>query len=226
MMTLLARRLRRLVDQPERGISLAEMLVAMALFAVLIALTGGFAVSAYRASASSRTIDTATRTATVGMTEVTRTVRAATNNPVSTSNIADAAFVTATDQTLKIYAYVNLTSSEEKPVTVEFAVVDGKLVETTWASYDLGGGYWGFQTTPTSVRTIATPVVSTAQGAPALFRYVDSGGSTIPLTGGAVPVALVRGIAAVQVSLQVGSSADLSKSTVLTNTVGLPNLTS
>jgi prepilin-type N-terminal cleavage/methylation domain-containing protein len=224
-MTALGRRLRRLVDQPDRGISLAEMLVAMALFAVLIALTGGFAVSAYRASAQSSTIDTATRTATVGMTDLTRTIRAATNNPVSTSNLADSAFVTATDQVLRIYAYVNLTSSEEKPVMVEFKVADGKLVETQWASYDLGKGYWGFQSTPSSVRTVASPVVGPAQGGPALFRYVDSTGATMSLAGGSVPTANVRGIAAVQVSLQVGSSTDLAKSTVLTNTVGLPNLT-
>jgi len=225
MRGVLQRRLHLLRASGDAGISLAEMLVAMTMFALLLGLTGGFIASAYRASGQVRAIDGATRTASAGMAEMTRTLRAATNNPVSTSTLADAAFVEATATAVTVYAYVNLTSSVAKPVKVRFSVDDkNNLVETQWASVDLGKGYWGFQTAPSSTRVLAASVVPASAGGATSFAYVDSTGAVISLAAGSVPTAFVRGIAAVTVTLQIGTSAGLDRSTTLTNTVGLPNI--
>ena len=95
-MTRLRASLAVLRDRRDAGVSLAELLVAMMVFAILIAITGGFMVSASRASSQTKSIDSATRVATNGMTAVTRTLRAATENPVKGQTLPDAAFPQAT----------------------------------------------------------------------------------------------------------------------------------
>lgn len=209
----------------DRGISLVELIVAMMIFSILLAMTVAFFTSASRATSVDKSIDTTTRSASTGLDEVARMLRGATTNPVLNQQIPDPAFVQAYtgDNTIRFYSQVNLSSSSAQPVMVQFSLNGTNLVEQIWQPTQ-SGGYYTFAGNPTTTRTIASPVVLPASGGPNLFSYIDTNNASITTTGGYVPTASISAIAAVTVSLQVGKANTTSQSTLLTNTVGLPNL--
>ena len=135
----------------DAGISLAELLVAMMVFSLLLTIVGGVFFSINRNFAMSRSLDTNTKSASNGMNEISRVLRAATENPVRGQALPDSAFRSVGTETLIVYAYVNLTSSSEQPIQVRFSV-DGSrnLVEEIWPGIAQSGGYWTFPD-PTSV---------------------------------------------------------------------------
>lgn len=206
------------VHRDDAGISLAELLVTMMVFAILMAITSGFMVSAMRASAQARTIDESTRAATTAMTAVTRNLRAGTDNPVAGVTLPAPAFETAAGNEIVFYAYVNLASAEASPIKVRYWLDGRALKETTTASRRSADGFFTF-TGAASTRTLATSVVP----GPDLFTFVGATGADLPLAGLATDVAK-RQIAAVRVRVQVGPSATSPAATTLVNTVGLPNL--
>ncbi len=197
----------------------------MLLFVVL-AMAGGFFAGAERSFTLNKTIGGNTSSAANGMNEMSRILRAATENPVKNQVLNDPAFVAATPESVTVYAYVNLSSSTEQPVKVQFSLdTNRNLIETTWAGYVISAGYWGFQTTPLSTRRLAGTVVNQTGSNPFLFTYLDVNGVAITIPSGGYTTANLRSIAAVQVTLTIGTSATATKSTVtLQNTVGLPNL--
>jgi len=219
-------RLRR-VASGDAGISLAEMLVAMMIFALLIAMTSGLFISAVRANGSNRDIDASTRSASNGMNELTRIIRAGSENPrpKAVSATADPAFVLAGSSTLTVYAFVNLADSLSTPRKVTFAVEGGNLVETTVVGVETapGSGFWNYPGTGAK-RILAGPVVPTSAGGAVLFTYLDSAGAVLPVPGGSVAGDRVTEIAAVTVQLQVGKTSASKDSTTLVSTVGLPNV--
>lgn len=217
---------RRLSD---RGLSLAELLVAMAVFGILLAMTAGFMVNASRANITNRAIDSTNRTAANAMDEVTRVIRGAATNAVADQTLPDPAFPQATDNAVTVYSYVDLTSSNVAPSRVQFFVDATKnLVEWKWTATLTSGNY----TFPSSAtcstsctsRILGSPVVLPANGGPRLFTYLDSTGTAIATVAGVLPTAQVNNIAAVTISLQFGASSSANQSTLLTNSVGLPNL--
>lgn len=220
----------RSADQ-DRGISLVELIVAMMIFSILLAMTVAFFTSASRATSVDKGIDTTTRSASTGVDEMARMLRGATTNPVLNQQIPDPAFVQAYtgDNTIRFYSQVNLTSSSAQPVMVQFSVVGTNLVEQIWQPSQ-SGGYYTFSGNPTTTRTIASPVVLPASGGPNLFSYLDTKNAAISTVGGYVPpvsssaASDISDIAAVTVTLQIGTANTTSQSTLLTNTVGLPNL--
>jgi type II secretory pathway pseudopilin PulG len=221
--TGLRARIRALTDPGRRdlGISLAELLVSMMVFAVLMAITGSFMVGASRASSQSRTIDEATRVATNAMTAVSRNLRAATDNPVSGQPIDAPAFELAKSNSVRFYAYVNLTSAAQTPVMVQYDLTGGQLVESTWPSSVTADGFFTFNSAAAPKRrVVGTPMV---QGT-GTFTYLDAAGAEIPLSADAVPASKVSTVAAVRVRLQAGKGTTSATSTTLVNTVGLPNL--
>ncbi|GAB2979892.1 PulJ/GspJ family protein [Frigoribacterium salinisoli] len=214
--TLLARAAR--ARRGDDGISLAELLVAMMVFAILMAITGGFMVSAMRASTQARAIDESTRTATNAMTAMTRNLRAATDNPVKDVNLPAPAFETLLGSEVVFYAYVNLASSDATPVKVRYWLDGRSLKESTTQSRRTVAGFFLFTGT-TTTRTVATSVVTGTN----LFAPVGATGADLPLATLTTEAAL-RQVAAVRVRVQVGDSATSPTATTLVNTVGLPNL--
>jgi type II secretory pathway component PulJ len=226
-MRYLAARLSLVRRESERGISIAELLVAVTLFALLLTMTSGFMVSAYRAAASSRAIDTATRQATNGMTEMSRMIRAASEYQRVSGAAAEPAIIVAEPSRLQLYAFVNLEDAIEKPVKVEFKIDGTKLVETRWDSTASPSNpdLFSFATSPSSTRVLADPVLSTTSTGARLFTYLGSARASVPLNA-ASAVADVTSVANITVSLQAGLSTSPSNSTLLVNTIGLTNLTS
>jgi len=209
----------------ESGFTLTELLVAMVVMGVVLSMVVGFFSSAGRAFTLNQTTSGNTRAASNGMNEISRILRAATENPVQGQTVDSPAFVTATNESVTVYAYVNLTSSTEQPIKVQFSIDSNRnLVETEWASYVIAAGYWGYATTPSFTRILASSIVNRVAPNPYLFTYLASDGTTIPIPSGGYTSTNLSSIAAVQVSLTIGKTATASSTVSLQNTVGLPNL--
>jgi prepilin-type N-terminal cleavage/methylation domain-containing protein len=209
----------------EKGFTLTELLVAIVVMGVILAMVVGFFSSASKAFTQNQTISGNTRAASNGMNEISRILRAATQNPVQGQPVNSPAFVTATNESVTVYAYVNLTSSTEQPVKVQFSIDSNRnLVETQWASYVIASGYWGYAATPSFTRILASSIVNRVAPNPYLFTYLAADGTTIPIPTGGFTTTNLSSIAAVQVNLTIGKTANASSTVSLENTVGLPNL--
>lgn len=214
----------------DAGLSLSELLVSILLLGIVMTIVTSLFVSTSRAVATSKGIASNTKTASNGINEVARVIRAGTDNPVSGSALSDPAFVTAQNEVVVIYAYINLDSSAEKPVMIRLALdASRNLVESRWPATLLSNGNWSFpllSTAPASTRVLGGTVATRVAAQPWLFTYLTAAGATlvVPATG-AFDAAQLRTIAAVRVTLTIQSSPTVSKNAVtLTNAVGIPNL--
>jgi type II secretory pathway pseudopilin PulG len=210
----------------EAGLSLAELLVAIMIFAVLSLVVGGMFVSVTRGVTENKTINGDTRSATNGMTEVARMVRAATENPLLNPPVGtepnEPAVLAADVRTVMLYAYVNLDSSAETPVKVQFWVnAQNQLVETRWSATTLVNGHWSFSSTSMGNRILSDSLVP---GTP-IFTYLNAAGTVIAIPSGGITLTdTLRSIKAMTVAIAVRSSSVGSSAVTLKNTVAMPNL--
>ncbi|MDJ0337774.1 prepilin-type N-terminal cleavage/methylation domain-containing protein [Cryobacterium sp. PH31-O1] len=211
-------------DNVESGLSLVELLVSVVLLGVCLVMISGLYVSATRSLGSASALGANTREASNGMNAMARSIRAATANPVASPALADPAIAAATNESLTLFAYVNLGLSTQQPVKIRLEVdAERRLVETRWPSVPLAGGLFSFASTPLSTRILAQTVAPEGSGPP-LFSLTDSAGSILPLDIAPTPVQL-RSIVTVTVNLTVQTSATDARSAVtLSNTVGMPNV--
>jgi prepilin-type N-terminal cleavage/methylation domain-containing protein len=210
----------------DRGLSLAELLVTMTIFGIMMTVVVGLFSTYTKSVTLARTIDANVRTASNGMNEMSRIVRAGTNNPVRGSAVPEPAFSQAQREALTVYAFINLASSETRPVKVQFSIdAQRNLVETTTAAVALGGGYWAF-TGAVSTRKLASAVAVPGAGELPLFTYRDADAAALPTdASGALTATQRQGVASVTVNLRIKSSSTSSDNGVtLQNTVGIPNL--
>jgi len=222
-----AARSRTRLAHDEHGLGLIELLVSMVLLGVICLVVSGFYISTIRTVSHTGSLAGNTREASNGMNEASRVLRAATENPVVSQQLSDPAFVSASTESVTIYAYVNLGSSTQAPIKIRLEVdANRQLVETQWAASGSTNGYFTFTNpTPTSTRILAGTVAAQAGTAPYLFTYLLANGVELPVPAGGFTVAQLRTIAAVTVTLTVqGSTTDARSAVTLQNTVGLPNL--
>jgi hypothetical protein len=222
----------------DAGISMSELIVGMFVLTIVTAMIASFYVSTMRTVTVSSALTTNTQMASNGMNELARVIRAGTTNPRASAELPTPAFVKATSRSIVMHAFVNLRSSEQTPVLVEFSVdAAGRLIERTWNATSHADGYWTFPTmeklaespptatAPSSTRVLASSVAPTATGGAQLFRYVAADGSEISLPSAGLGEDARRSVAAVTVTLVIQGATDDSRSRVtLQNTVGIPNL--
>jgi type II secretory pathway component PulJ len=224
------------IRRDERGISLAELIVAMSVGILVLAMAGAFFVSVSRASTTTSGVDANTRSASTAMREVERMLRVSSNNPVASGVDTQYAFQYASATSIRFFAYINLNSAVDvQPVEVQFTLdtTKGVLTETKWngTATDSTKSYYDFPraTTPTlgnpptSSLNLANSVVPTT-----LFSFADAGGA--PLTPGAAGLSAsqLQAVRSVTVTLTVGerdaSNPTSANNVTLTSTVGMPNL--
>ncbi|RPE84438.1 hypothetical protein EDF28_0370 [Curtobacterium sp. PhB137] len=220
----------------DRGLSLAELIVAMSVTVLLLAMAGAFFASVTRASTTTTGVDGNTRAASTAMREMQRMFRVASNNPVASGIDTQYAFQYASATSVRFFAYINLNSAVDvQPVEVQFTLDSSKgtITETKWngTATDASNSYFDFPrattatlgNTPTSRLTLASSVVPTA-----LFTYRDAGGNALMPGATGLSVADLQSVRSVTVALTVGER-DMSKPSAannvsLTSTVGMPNL--
>lgn len=234
-MTAPLRRVLERLRRDDRGLSLAELLVTIMVFAIVLAVVSGTFVSLTRATSFANSTDTNVRSASSAMNEMTRLLHAAMNNPQQ--NAADApAFAVATNESMTFTTAVDLSGAapianngpDPRPEQVTLSLDSSRrLVETIVPGRPVvaGSTYYGFAGASTS-RTLAPAVSTAAAGQPALFVYYDaSNRALIPDATGALNTGQMKSIVSVGITLRLtnsGSTAD--NSVVLSNQVGLSNL--
>ncbi|MGY3128354.1 prepilin-type N-terminal cleavage/methylation domain-containing protein [Agrococcus sp. UYP33] len=219
------------ISDRERGLTLIEMLVAISLFAIVSTLITTLVVTVSQSFSREASEQDSTRTAVLGMQQISRVIRSGTEVPVSTSWQALPAFESARADSMILNGYLDTPSTATGPTRVSLAVnAAGELVETRFPS-TRSGGDWVFATTPNRTRVVVRDVAPRgtplATGtSPALFTYLKADGTalTIPSTG-ALTETQRREIVAVRVSLVVQTAAsDDAAPAQLLSTVGIPNL--
>lgn len=220
----------------DRGLSLAELIVAMSVTVLLLAMAGAFFASVTRASTTTTGVDSNTRVASTAMREMQRMFRVASNNPVASGVDTQYAFQYASATSVRFFAYINLNSAVDvQPVEVQFTLnaSKGTITETKWngTATDASKSYFEFPrattatlgNTPTSTLTLASSVVPTA-----LFTYRDAGGNALMPGATGLSAADLQSVRSVTVALTVGereaARPSAANNVSLTSTVGMPNL--
>lgn len=220
------RRLREVVavGPRDRGLTLIELLVAMGLFGVLLAIVGGTFVSITRATSFAAARDQNSRNASTAMNEVVRQVRGAADNPqVGASD--SPAFLSAGTSSVQFTTLVS-TGRAAVPQQVTFTVgASGVLSERIVPGATTDNVYYTFPGSG-STSTIGTGVeLPSGTGTPA-FQYLDISQNVLaPNAAGVLTSDQIGQIAFVRVTLRFSStSSTLRNGITLQNTIGLPNL--
>jgi len=228
----LLERLRR----EDRGISLAELIVAMSVGILVLAMVGAFFVSVSRASTTTSGVDANTRSASTAMRQVERMFRVASNNPVSSGVDTQYAFQYASATSVRFFAYINLNSAVDvQPVEVQYSLdtTKGLLTETKWngTATDATKSYYDFPraasatlgAVPTASINLVNSVVPTT-----LFSYADAGGNPLAPGAAGLSATQLQAVRSVTVTLTVGerdaTKPAAANNVTLTSTVGMPNL--
>ncbi len=231
MRALRARFTRELAD--ERGLSLVELIVSMALGLLVLTVATSFFIATQRSASTARAVNTYTREASNAMNESVRMLQSASQNPVPTGTTPQPAFQYASATSVRFFTFVNLVSTDSKTQQVQLTLdpSTGKFTETTWtgSGWTTQAPYSTFVTstnaalaaTPASTRTLAASV----QSAGTSFTYWDKDGN--PLGAGATQLtqAELSSVARVTVTLTVGANASDKNAVVLQNDVSLVNIT-
>ncbi|WP_455132933.1 PilW family protein [Microbacterium aurum] len=211
----------------DEGLTLIELLVAMGISSILIALITTMFVSTARSFGDQQGAVDNSRLASTAMNEVTRIVRAGTEIPVYGVATNEPVFEFAGSQEILLRSFIDAESSTDPaPLRVQFARnAANELVETRWTAYHDHGTYWKFNTTSTYARTVARSLLPPSAATP-LFRYYDkSGTELVPVANASLTTAQIRNIASVQVTMQVqGDESGRVAPVTIQNMVGLPNL--
>ncbi|WP_146243586.1 hypothetical protein [Curtobacterium sp. MCBD17_008] len=229
-MTRRWRELRRRLLAEERGISLVELIVAMTLSILILTVAGSFLVSAQRASVTARAVNDNTRTAAAAMNEMTRILRSATNNAVSTGDEPQYAFQYASATSVRFFSYVNTDSTASRPVLVQLTLdpVRRSITETKWAGTQVGASdYYTFplastpslSATPVLTRTLATSVVSTRA-----FTFTNAAGAPLGSIDAPLSATDLTNVRRVAITITAGTDVSDRRATTLTNSVSLANL--
>jgi len=239
--------MRRLREE-ERGLSLIELLVSITLTAILLTIVVSAFTQFSGSFRQSRSATDSANVADVGMNELTRVIRSATEIEVSGTATNLPVFITAKKEELLLYAYIDTSSLTPAPTLIHFKIdpVSRDLVETRWASTKVNG-YWTFpgfagsapdrtviaSATPILKRVIARKLVAPTASEASLFTYLKTEGCTgaqptcdlVPASGNALSSAEVQQVVAVGVTMKVQAD-DLQRAApvTITNRVGLPNL--
>jgi hypothetical protein len=211
--------------------SLAELIVAMALSVLLLVFMGGFFTAIVRGTQAASASDNTTRQASNAINTMVQYFHAATTYPVQGQATPNPAFVSAAATDVTFYAYVNLASSAEQPVKVRYFIdpTSHNLIEQLWSSTcSATTQYCTFSSTVTSQYTLGGPVASPTSDSKPLFSYLDSSGNpvVVPLsiTNPANATALAS-IDDVGINLELGSTkAGSAGDTHVSTIVGLLNL--
>lgn len=218
----------------DAGLTLVELMVAVLIFGILMSVVSSLYINTIDATSTAEGVDQNTRQASNMMDETARMIREATPNPVQGQTDSSPAFVSATNESVELYAYVNLTGTVQQPIMVQFSLSSSReLVEKTWASTSLSGGYWSFPadtTTPATTRTLGGIVAPHTGGSPWLFTYLDDDGNEIvpsstSLSTGSVASTSLGDVYFVEIDIVAQTGAtDPTDSVTLQNTVGLSNI--
>ncbi|QAV70261.1 type II secretion system protein [Salinibacterium sp. UTAS2018] len=225
MRITLSTRIRR-IRADERGVTLAELIVTIALLTMMLAMVMTIFISFTRSFTSDRSASNNTASATVAMNELTRVLRSGTQLKLASGALTPV-FSEATAERVVLTAYLDTEAASPQPVRVMFEVTPERtLVETRWEPTGESKGVFTFDLdSPTSERTVVRQI---AAGGKPVFSYLKA--VTVREPGAPTEIVWNDGdpyskILAVTVTMTVQTDpSGAAKTATLQNTVGIPNL--
>jgi len=222
---------RRVKASDERGLGLPEFVVTMLLLGLVTTMVMTLVVTINRTFTRDRAATDSATVAAIGMNELTRVIRSGTEIKVQGQTLTDPVFVSVKNEDVVLYAFLDTTSTNPKPIKVRFSInTNRELVETRWAATETtvsGTRYWTFPAAaaPSSTRAVARRIMPWTAGEKYLFTYLKADGSALsPIPASPTTIEL-RGIVAVQLTLKVqADSTARAEPVTLQNAVGIPNL--
>lgn len=214
--------------EPDRGISLAELLVAV----MLTVISGLIVLSLFLSSTTAIAIGGAahsdTGTASNLMNSMSRVIRSGVLN--QDAGVSNPPLIVAKPTSLQMYSLVDMAAAGPmRPVKVELTVnAAGELVEKRWQASLAADGSWTFPASAPLIlnRTLPGKILASGAGNPSdLFSYVKADGSVLVAPAGGLSAAQLAEIVAVKVSVAVRASTNTGKNpAVISAQVGMPNL--
>jgi Tfp pilus assembly protein PilW len=206
----------------DAGVSLVELIVAMALTAVVTTLLVSMFVSVSRSITRESLSSANSETATVAMRELSRIIRAGTEIEVGGAPSLPV-FLEAGANTVTLHALTDTTAKAPQPVIVSFQLAGGTLTETRRVATS-SAAPWTFAAAAGPAKTVAHGLGG--GGATSTFTYLDAAGSTIsPPAGGVLTATQRASVAAVTVRVRVqGDATGVASAASLENTVSITNL--
>lgn len=219
----------RRLSRDDTGLTLAELLVTIALLSVLMGVVVTTFVQFNRVYIDNRAAADNTSAASIAMNEITRVIRSGTENPIVGSTVNQPVFSEAGTRRVVMQSYLDTESADPRPVRVRFEInASRELVETRWAATPVSGasGYFTFASRPLSSRVVARRIELPSTIPNEIFTYLDKNGVALVIpTSGQLTETQRRSVVAVQVRLTVQTDdRGQAKPATLHNTVGIPNL--
>ena len=214
-------RARLAAQRSDAGVTIAELLVTIMIFGIVLAVSTSTFVSLARATSSARSLDSGTRETSNGMNALAQIVRSAGYVPVAGSSDAPA-FREARADRLQLTTFVNFGDTQAKPALVTYTLDASRRLREERTAAQSSGSFWVFPAGSSSSSRLLT--ASLASGGTPVFRYLDSDGDELPLNAGALTEAQRKQVSFVQVTLAVAGTGSSTSSVTLTNTIGTPNL--
>ena len=214
-------RARLAARRSDAGVTIAELLVTIMIFGIVLAVSTSTFVSLARATSSARSLDSGTRETSNGMNALAQIVRSAGDVPVAGSSDAPA-FREARADRLQLTTFVNFGDTQAKPALVTYTLDASRRLREERTAAQSSGSFWVFPAGASSSSRLLT--ASLASGGTPVFRYLDSDGDELPLNAGALTEAQRKQVSFVQVTLAVAGTGSSTSSVTLTNTIGTPNL--
>ena len=214
-------RARLAAQRSDAGVTIAELLVTIMIFGIVLAVSTSTFVSLARATSSARSLDSGTRETSNGMNALAQIVRSAGDVPVAGSSDAPA-FREARADRLQLTTFVNFGDTQAKPALVTYTLDASRRLREERTAAQSSGSFWVFPAGASSSSRLLT--ASLASGGTPVFRYLDSDGDELPLNAGALTEAQRKQVSFVQVTLAVAGTGSSTSSVTLTNTIGTPNL--
>ena len=216
--------LRRRITGDDSGLGMVELLVAMLLSGIVLALVASMFLNVARATGQSNLTREAAAVAGNIANQLSKTVRFAAQNPVAGTTVLSPAVVEATPVSLSIISLADANASTLAPSRVRFSVSNGQLFEERLAASN-SNGFWVFSGGVPAMRSLGGTIVPPSSGQAPLFRYRDAAGTELVPGPTGLTAAQRERVAAVSITLRVRSSTSADAPlTVIASTVGMPNL--
>ncbi|RDV43119.1 hypothetical protein DOE76_19430 [Leifsonia sp. ku-ls] len=226
----------RRTPHADDGYSLVELVTAMALLGLVLAMATALFISTTRSTGLAQGMDANTRVATNAMDEIGRVLRVGTTVAVTGSATPRSAFVYADREQLVLFSnvdvdpYASVTTLPPKPTMVRFRLDGGRQLWEDRLAPTASGIYWVFPSamgTADSSRSLGGTVLAAPTGQDAFFTYLDQSNTVLPVpaTGGLSATQLAQ-VTAVRVTLRItATNSRAGKPATVVNTVLLPNVT-
>jgi len=205
----------------DAGVTLVELIVAMMILGIVLAVSSATFVSLANATSTARAVDEGTRQTSTGMNALAQGIRSARDVPVASSPDAPA-FRAATGERLQLSTAVNFADTRAKPVLVTYSLDSSRRLREDRLEAQTSGTFWVFPASGTSTSRVLTAPLAAA-GVP-VFTYLDVNGTELVPASGSLTTAQLQQVAFVEVTLAVASGGAGGSTVTLVNTIGTPNL--